>query len=272
MDLRQTREYGEYLQKSGWIVERSGKESVQILIRKMPLLPISVMKVQRWQGKLDWGELEKIKKRDRVIYQVLEPEVENGEREEMERRGFRLSKSPYLPTKTVVVDLGKGEDLLWRELSKDARQKIKQGEGLVIEETDDWEKFRGEWKKWGRGYVPGVESVVNLKRILGDKCRILVARKKAGGEMLSGAVIVEGGETAYYYFAWTGDEGRELNSQYKLVWEVIRGAKKRGNERFDFEGIYDERFPNKRWLGFSGFKKKFGGEEVIYPGSWQKWF
>ena len=36
---------------------------------------------------------------------------------------------------------------------------------------------------------------------------------------------------------------------------VIRGLK-----IFDFEGIYDQRFPklNKGWIGFSNFKKGFG--------------
>lgn len=47
-------------------------------------------------------------------------------------------------------------------------------------------------------------------------------------------------------------------------------AKKRGCKIFDFEGIYDERFPNKSWLGFTHFKKSFGGYEVSYPGTYTK--
>jgi len=47
-------------------------------------------------------------------------------------------------------------------------------------------------------------------------------------------------------------------------------AKKMGCKIFDFEGIYDDRFPLKSWLGFSRFKKSFGGLEVEYPGAYSK--
>jgi hypothetical protein len=36
---------------------------------------------------------------------------------------------------------------------------------------------------------------------------------------------------------------------------------------FDFEGIFDERYPksNRDWLGFSKFKSGFGGKEIYFP-------
>jgi lipid II:glycine glycyltransferase (peptidoglycan interpeptide bridge formation enzyme) len=52
----------------------------------------------------------------------------------------------------------------------------------------------------------------------------------------------------------------------------MQEAKKRKCKLWDFEGIYDERFPNKDWLGFSHFKKSFGGSEILFPGSVTKWF
>ena len=38
----------------------------------------------------------------------------------------------------------------------------------------------------------------------------------------------------------------------------------------DLEGVYDERFPNKKWLGFTHFKKCFGGKEKEYPGTYTR--
>jgi peptidoglycan pentaglycine glycine transferase (the first glycine) len=62
-----------------------------------------------------------------------------------------------------------------------------------------------------------------------------------------------------------------LNLPYFIVWEAMKEAKKRGCKIWDFEGIYDARWPNKSWLGFSHFKKSFGGEEIEFPGSFEKW-
>ena len=51
-----------------------------------------------------------------------------------------------------------------------------------------------------------------------------------------------------------------------LVWEAFKLAKKRGCQIFDFEGIYDERFPKAgtAWKGFTKFKEGFGGEKVVF--------
>jgi lipid II:glycine glycyltransferase (peptidoglycan interpeptide bridge formation enzyme) len=51
-----------------------------------------------------------------------------------------------------------------------------------------------------------------------------------------------------------------------LVWEALKLAKKRGCRIFDFEGIYDERFPKAAasWKGFTKFKEGFGGEKIVY--------
>jgi lipid II:glycine glycyltransferase (peptidoglycan interpeptide bridge formation enzyme) len=75
---------------------------------------------------------------------------------------------------------------------------------------------------------------------------------------------------AYYWYGFTNDEGRTSLSQYTLLFQGILWAKKQGCKVFDFEGVYDPRFPNKSWLGFSHFKKSFGGYEVIYPGCYTK--
>jgi lipid II:glycine glycyltransferase (peptidoglycan interpeptide bridge formation enzyme) len=65
-------------------------------------------------------------------------------------------------------------------------------------------------------------------------------------------------------------EGRSTLSQYTLLWNGILWAKKNGYKIFDFEGIFDPRFPDKNWKGFTHFKRSFGGEEVIYPGCYTK--
>jgi len=74
----------------------------------------------------------------------------------------------------------------------------------------------------------------------------------------------------YYWYGFTNDEGRTTLSQYTLLYQGILWAKKQGCKVFDFEGVYDPRFPDKSWLGFSHFKRSFGGYEVEYPGCFVK--
>jgi lipid II:glycine glycyltransferase (peptidoglycan interpeptide bridge formation enzyme) len=52
----------------------------------------------------------------------------------------------------------------------------------------------------------------------------------------------------------------------------MKEAKKRGSLVWDFEGIFDQRFPNKDILGYTHFKKSFGGKEIEFPGAFTKWF
>jgi lipid II:glycine glycyltransferase (peptidoglycan interpeptide bridge formation enzyme) len=86
----------------------------------------------------------------------------------------------------------------------------------------------------------------------------------------SGAIFIVADNMGYYWQAFTNKQGRQSLAQYKIVWEGILWAKKRGARVFDFEGIFDERFPNKSWQGFTHFKKSFGEDEVNYPGCFVK--
>lgn len=266
MDLRQTKEYGEYLKQQGWIIEEiqnsNFKHQINVFIRRLPWIPFSVMKMQRFTGEINWEKLNQIKSKHKVIFSVLEP------LEKIKMPNYKLSASPYLPTKTLVIDLGKSEEVLLKEMSKDARQKIKKTIRLYDCTNLEREKIRefwGEWKRCKKGYVPSLKALRNLKNSFGERAWFLIVEGKAG------VIILLSDDTAYYYFAWTNNEGRKAGVQYKLVWEAIKKAKKMGLKKFDFEGIYDERWPLKSWQGFSAFKKKFGGEAIEYPGSWQRW-
>ena len=61
----------------------------------------------------------------------------------------------------------------------------------------------------------------------------------------------------------------QMYEQYAPVekFDTEKERKKEGKKVFDFEGIYDERFPLISWKGFTRFKKGFGGIEVEYPGT-----
>ena len=87
----------------------------------------------------------------------------------------------------------------------------------------------------------------------------------------AGAVFLTTDKITYYYQAFTNDAGRKAHNQYRIVFDGIFWAKRMGAKVFDFEGIYDERFPNSSWKGFTHFKKSFGGYEISYSGCYTRY-
>ena len=116
-----------------------------------------------------------------------------------------------------------------------------------------------------RRYVIPLNNLKNLKNSFNKNCLFLVNKQNTAG-----AIFLYSNKTVYYWQAFTDKNARKELVQYKIVWEGILWAKKRGAVTFDFEGIYDERFPNKKWKGFTHFKKSFGGSEIKFPGAFSK--
>lgn len=291
-DIRQTKEWVEYLRSCGWVVEKIGR--VFVFIKKIPLTPFSMMKIQRFKGSLDFSDLKRGRRKHKVVYTVIEP----GCDPKIRVGPFRLNKRPFLPTKTVVVDLRKSENELWDDLSTNAKRILRKGQdnvfschsersrgisvadSLTVERDlstrrlgrDDKEKkgFYDAWKRAGKTWVMGRKRFSKLLDAFGEKASLWVSEKN--GEVLSGILLLRSRNTANYFQTFTTRKGRGNGAHYFLVWQVILTCKKQGLKWFDFEGILDKRWPQKNWAGFSRFKKKFGGEAVTYPGSFTKWF
>ncbi len=114
-------------------------------------------------------------------------------------------------------------------------------------------------------YVPSLLQLELLKKTFANKALFLIAKDNSAG-----AIFLTGDKIAYYWQAFSNKEGRKSLAQYKIIWEGIIKLKTAGVKILDFEGIYDDRFPNEKWKGFSHFKKSFGGCEVEYPGTFSK--
>ncbi|KKU12271.1 MAG: Methicillin resistance protein [Candidatus Woesebacteria bacterium GW2011_GWA1_45_8] len=258
VDIRQTHEYANYLSHVGWIIERPAE--INYFIKKIPILG-SVLKVQRPE-ELRNEKIRELGKRYRAFQTIIEPKTEL-DANYLTSIGFKLSKSPYLPTKTLQIDLTQSKQQIFRNLKKDSKQALHKTKNLGTTQTADLEEFRNLWKKavGVKRYVPPATHLEALRKSFRNKSCFLLSDDKSAG-----AIFLMGDKITYYWQAFTNKEGRRSLAQYKIVWEGILWAKERGAKVFDFEGIYDERFPNKSWQGFTHFKKSFGGYEVLYPG------
>jgi len=281
LDIRQTAAYAKHLKRQGWTVEEN--KAIYYYIKKIPLIG-SLIKIQRPEI-INNKTINQIINKYRAFQIVIEPK-DRYQVSSIKYQGFKLSKAPYLPTKTLLLDLSHSKEKLFSGLRKDCKQAIRKNKDLRIKiyELDEVEKFRQDWKKAVglKRYVPSTSHLTSLKQSFGDNCIFLasncidvsepkvVIHHRYTKEIMSGAIFLMADKTGYYWQAFTNPKGRKLQVQYKIVWKGILWAKERGTKIFDFEGIYDGRFPDKSWLGFSHFKKSFGGYEVEYPGSYAR--
>jgi len=274
-DLRQSPQYAKYIKSIGWKVEQA--KGYYIFIRKIPLTPFSIIKIQRPE-RIPFEKIDQLAKKYRALAVYLEPSIINHQSLTI-KHDYHLSKSPFLPTKTIHLDLTPSGEKILAQMEKDARYGIRKAkkEALQLIKVKDLVKFHQAWRKsvsWQR-WVPSLKSLQSLRKAFGKQAIFLTAshfnQLNHQSEPIAGTIILLVNKTAYYYYAFTSQEGRKKYAQYLLVWEAIKLAKKKGCKIFDFEGIEDPRYKDtKKWAGFSHFKKSFGGKEVIFPGAFIK--
>lgn len=285
-DIRQSKNYADYLLTQGWIVERI--DNINYFIKKIPFLG-SILKLQRPEtiSKACLFEVEKLEKKYKVFQTIIEPnstpvvnsfsDIHNL----LSSNGYKLSKSPFLPSKTLHLDLTLSKEKIFRNFSKDCRYSIKKGEGIKISDcstTQEITNFYNAWKKsvnFNR-YVPSLESLEKLKKSFPQKHSLFLTSHNNVGSIIGGAIFTTSFHDVsnyiiYYWHGFTNSEGRTSLSQYPLLYQAILWGKEMKYKIFDFEGIYDERFPQQSWIGFTHFKKSFGGTEVSYPGCYIKY-
>jgi hypothetical protein len=292
LDIRQSESYAKYLRSLGWSVERINE--VNYFIKKLPILG-SILKIQRPE-KIDFTIIDRLCRKYRVFQIIIEPNltpiIDSTEYHElMLSHGFKLSKSTYLPSKTLQIDLTKSKKQIYANFSKDCKYSIRKntitkasapngGEGVYIKEystPNEIIKFREEWKNCVklRRYVPSSDQLIKLKDSFPHNKSLFLASHNIVGRIIGGVLFTTSSHgisnyITYYWQAFTNNEGHSTLSQYTLLYQGILWAKENGYRIFDFEGIFDPRFPNDSWLGFTHFKRSFGGYEVEYPGCYAK--
>jgi len=252
-DLRQSEEFAHYMEKIGWKVEESKIYNVKckIYFKKIPLLGWFA-KITRPQNSPNTSFINQIAKKHKAF----------------------AVKIDYSPTKTLRLDLTKSENEILKQMKKDCRYEIRKAQKnkIIVKQSVDIESFIKMWHKNAlhRGFwIPFGKEIKSIYEAFGKKAYLLLVFCSNDSEHdsnpLAGSLILIHDCIASYFHAASTPKGRKLSAPYLVVWEAIKLAKKKRCQVFDFEGIYDERFPIKSWRGFTHFKKSFGGKEVEYP-------
>lgn len=270
-DLRQTKEYADYMQLLGWeVINLSG---VYCYSKRIPILG-HYLKLQR-PGKLTPIKyLEDLRNKKRIYAISIEP-LNNRQYEYYKKAGLKQSKSTSLPSKTIQIDLNESLGKILEKMHSKTRYNIGLSErrGVRVIPSKNINLFVDFWHasaKRRRFYLPLKIEIESLYKAFGNKAHLLFAYYKT--ELVSAVFLADSRDTTNYMYAASTPLGNKHFAPSLLVWESVKLAKKLKLKIFDFGGIYDERFPLKSWKGFTRFKESFGGKEVIFPGMLQKFF
>ena len=222
--------------------------------------------------------------------------------------GFIKAFEEIQPEHTLVLNISKPEEEILREMKPKGRYNIKvaekHGVRVIKGKIEDFYKLYETTARRQKITHRALSYFQNLVDILGKKDYVKVFSASApDGENsnieyrstkqtesnsnkinskpvsdfgfrisdfppLASAVVVFYEERAIYLYGGSSEIQRNVMAPYKLHFEIIREAKKRGCKEYDFFGIAPSDDPNHPWAGVTRFKKQFGGYEVTILGSW----
>lgn len=88
------------------------------------------------------------------------------------------------------------------------------------------------------------------------------------GDICATMFVMFFGDTAYYLHGGTSLRKRELMVPYALHATAIAQTEALGYPFYNFGGIVSNSDPSHAWSGITKFKKGFGGELFLYPGTY----
>ena len=267
-DLRQNKNYPFYIQDLGWGVDEY--KGVHIYLKKIFFW--SFVKVQRPTSLIvkEFNSYLLRKYKRSTVY--IEP-ANVKQYEEFVNSKFKKYNSPFLPSKTVQIDLRRSEDQLLKEMHYKTRYNCKKATSDKMQATrsDSIDKFAEFWQRCAGQRGMFLSQKKEIRAIYNAFSKDAVIHYvHINNEWLSAILRISTSNVSYYMYAASTKDGKKLFAPTIITWEAIKAAKKEGKKVFDFEGVFDERFPLTSWKGFTRFKKGFGGIEVEYPGTLRK--
>lgn len=277
-DIRQTKEWGEFLAQIGWRTEKIG--NTFLFIRNVPWLG-SVIKIQHPSGLLPFARIDTVARRHAASFVVVEPHSTGYDERSFLKWGYRKSLLRYVHSATILLNLRRSETALWRGFSQNARRNIRRAEQTLdvsLTEKIDVQTIQecyALFKETGKRqhfWIPPFSEIEAKMLAFQKHSVILFAYEKGKRDPVACLWLAYLTDVAVYMQPGSTATGYACNANYLLVWKGIQWLKKKGIQAFDFESIYDPRYPreNTAWKGYTEFKQKFSGEVVQYPPSWIK--
>lgn len=186
---------------------------------------------------------------------------------------------------TWVLDLNKSEAQLLADMRKNTRYGIKKSLSLALKviQSQDIKDVKTLYRLQlavakRHHFVPfSLNYFEQQFKAFSHDNQIQLFKVMYQRQVLVIAFIIFYGPEAVYHYSGSADQYRDIPASYALQWAVIREAKRRGLQRYNFWGIASSNNPHHRFAGVTLFKTGFGGRPINYlpahdlPLNWSYW-
>ena len=170
----------------------------------------------------------------------------------------------------IIIDLSKGESVLWDEIHKNRKKEIKNGikKGLVVSQIDVY-KLNNLYeiymliKKLYTNIglpIPSYSFFQNAISILGPKGYLKTFVAKVDNKIVALRIVLTYKDLIYDWYAASDEEYLAYRPNDILPWEILKWGYNNGYKRFDFGGAGEPNTP----YGVRDYKLKFGGDLVNF--------
>jgi hypothetical protein len=274
-EIQQSDVYSKYLRCLKWQVEEV--DNIRIFLKTIPFMG-GLAKIQRPHKLPSIDSINEIFQRYKTKKVAIEPAADVDENNlhkfvnDLRSLGYQINQNPFLPTKTIFVDLLPSNDEIFAKFSEAKRRAVRRALNLGITTHESLNiKELLDIKNKSAGLLGFITTygINNLWQIFPKDSHaiLLAANSRNNNEIVGGILLIFWHKIAYYWIAGAIKRGKKTFAPTLLVWEALKLSKIRGCHKFDFVGVWDERMPNdnKEWLGFTKFKEGFGGNSLYYP-------
>lgn len=270
------------------------KGSMSVLIRKMPMVPYSMMYAPRGpvcdiHDKDTIRELtDKIKilaKKYRAYVFKVDPDVgieDKAFMDIMKECGYKLQKTgknfegiqPKFVFRLNVKD--KTEDEVFAGFHTENRRKIriardKMGVDVKIGTREDLPKFHEIMLETGLRDKFVIRNLDYFQKMYDafapDNLRLYCAY--LDGEMIAGTIAILYGDKVWYLYGASSNNHRKAMPNYLLQWEMIRWAIEEKCTIYDFRGVSGDISEDNPLYGLYRFKKRFNGDFIEFVGEYE---
>lgn len=265
-------------QSSEWLEfqKEYGREIIQLedywgIVFELPFKKKFVW-IQKGPEKIDINKIKRNLPAGTVFVRV-EPAISPKAKGAKEIKKGSLLSGQASPKATLVLDITTTEEEILNQMKPKTRYNIRLAEkkGVEVKRLDNEEVLCELLQKTAareKGYSPHPKEYYSkmIKKLSGNEmAHIFVAQHE--GDFLAAILISFFGNTAIYLHGGFDNEKRNLMAPYLCHWEAIKYAKENGCKFYDFWGIAETDDPKEDWAGITKFKKGFGGNRVIFAGT-----
>lgn len=249
-------------------IKQNAKRGPHLIVPGGPLINWSDKKLVRFFLK----SIKELGLKEKAWFIRIRPEIPDGEktRKAFQKAGFLSAPMHLHAENTWVLDITRSEQDLLVGMRKGTRYLVRKSlnVGMSLEITKDinktilLKKLQNETSE-RHGFVgfPLKLFKAQLETFGKDNEACLFICRKDNIPLVA-AIIIFYGNCAYYHHSASSEKSREIPASYFLQWCVIKEAKKRGCQYYNFWGIAPTDDPGHRFAGVTLFKKGFGGNKI----------